>query len=48
MEASLVQVDNDTLKKEFAYFAAVASKSKDSDARKNFLGELEKVFNESD
>ena len=48
MESNLVNVDNDTLKFEFAYFTAICQKSKDSAARQSYMNELEKVFNESD
>ena len=48
METRLVEVDNETLKKEYAYFVGICSKSNNKQLRENYLKELEKVFNESD
>ena len=48
MEPQLIDVDNDTLKSEFAYFKSICHASKDHEARTEFLLDLEKLFDEAD
>ena len=48
VETKLIQVDNETLTKEYFYFIAVESKSLKTEERENYLSELSKIFEESD
>lgn len=47
-ENTMIEVDNETLKREYEYFRAISSKSTEQEIRQLFLKELETVFEQSD
>ena len=47
-ETKLIEVDNDTLQKEFIYFSGICKKSQNNEARNGYIKEIERVFDESD
>ena len=47
-ESNLIQVDNETLRKEFEYFRSISSKSDNTQVRKDYLRDLQQVFDDSD
>ena len=48
METDLLDVDNNTLRKEYEFFVSISCKSGNSQSRETYLQELEKEFNASD
>eukprot|EP00347_Sterkiella_histriomuscorum_P010155 403377393 len=47
-ELNLVQVDNDTLQKEYLYFRNIVPQTKNADARRLYFDDLKKIFDQSD
>lgn len=47
-ESKLVDVDNETLKREYSYFLSISKKATDPQVRQAYLSELERSFNDSD
>ena len=48
LETTLLDLDNDSLKKEYEFYQTISSKSSNQEARNAYLQELEKLFDSAD
>ena len=47
-ESVLIDLDNDTLKKEFEFYRSISSKSTNSEARQAYIDEMQKLYDNAD